>query len=123
MSYDIRFGVKVAGTDDELYAVIGEPERCSPTYNNRDIFVKCMDWNYHQGEWYKVSEIIPKIEKGIHELQFNKEAYKQYEPKNGWGGIQSSLEALQSIMKWLTEDGLPWSWNGDIPLDLIYMRW
>ena len=123
MSYDIRFGVKVAGTDDELYAVIGEPERSSPTYNNREIFVKCMDWDYHQGEWYKVSEIIPKIEKGIHELQFNKKAYKKYEPSNGWGGVESSLEALQSIMKWLTEDGLPWSWNGDIPLDLIYMRW
>ena len=49
MSYDIRFGVKVAGAED-VYAVIGEPEYDSPTYNNRDIFVKCMDWDYHQGE-------------------------------------------------------------------------
>ena len=42
MSYDIRFGVKVAGAPDDCYAVIGEPERHSPTYNNREIFVKSM---------------------------------------------------------------------------------
>ena len=122
MSYDIRFGVKVAGTDEDIFAVIGEPERSSPTYNNRDIFVKSMGWDYHQGEWYKLTDVIPYIERGIHELQFNKKAYKDLEPDNGWGGIESSLEALQSIMKWITQD-MEWSWNGDIPKDLIYMRW
>lgn len=122
MSYDIRFGVKIAGAKDDVFAVIGRPEYDSPTYNNRDIFVKCMDWDYKQSEWYKLTDIIPKVERGIHELQFNKKAYKKLEPDNGWGGIESSLTCLQSIVKWVTEDNL-WSWNADIPMDCIYMCW
>lgn len=121
MSYDIRFGVKVAGAED-VYAVIGEPEFHSPTYNNREIFTKCMDWDYNQSEWYKVTDVIPKLERGIHELQFNSKEYKNLEPENGWGGISSSLNALQSIMKWITEDRR-WSWNNDIPIECIYMCW
>lgn len=122
MSYDIRFGVRVAGAEADTYAVIGEPELASPTYNNADIFRKSMGWDYEQGEWYKVTDVIPYIERGIHELQFNKAAYKKLEPDNGWGGISSSLECLQSIMKWIAED-VEWSWNGDIPKDCIYMTW
>lgn len=122
MSYDIRFAVKVAGINEDVYAVIGQPELHSPTYNNGTIFRKSMGWDYHQSEWYKVTDIIPYIERGIQELKFNRKEYEQYEPDNGWGGIDSSLRALQSIMKWF-EEGLQWSWNGDIPKDCIYMSW
>ena len=120
MSYDIRFGVRVDGTDK--FAVIGAPERDSPTYNNRDIFVKSMDWDYKQGEWYQMSEVLPKIERGIHELTFNADTYRSLEPSNGWGGVSSSLEALQSIIDWF---GNPWErgWDEEIPLECIYMRW
>lgn len=122
MSYDIRFGVKVKGAPDDVYAIIGHPDRDSPTYNNRPIFVKAMDWEYKQGDWYPMSEVLPKVERGIHELTFNQKAYKKLEPPNGWGGIESSLEALQSIMNWFNH---PWErgWDEDIPLDCIYMRW
>ena len=122
MSYDIRFGVRVAGTDKEVYAVIGEPERSSPTYNVGDILRKSMDWDFEQSKWYPVKEIIPKIERGIHELGFNASKYKHMEPDNGWGSVGGALEALQSIMKYLTEE-IQWSWNGDIPIDCIYMCW
>lgn len=122
MSYDIRFGVKVAGAPKETYAVIGKPELSSPTYNNSKIFRKSMDWDYRQGEWYKLTDIIPNIERGIHELWFNKEAYRNLKPDNHWGGIESSLEALQSIMNWITRD-MQWSWNSELPMDCVYMRW
>ena len=124
MSYDIRFAVKVADHED-LYAVIGEPEYSSPTYNIGDLFRKCMDWNFKQSEWYKVTEIIPHIERGIHELTFNKTKYKPLEPDNGWGSCESALNALKSILAWLTEDwsGIKGSWNASIPLDCIYMSW
>ena len=82
MSYDIRFGVKVEGAKD-VYAIIGRPEYDSPTYNNRNIFVHSMGWDYHQGEWYPMNEVIPKVEHGIHELTFNEKEYKKYDPDNG----------------------------------------
>jgi len=124
MSYDIRFAVKVADKED-LYAVIGEPELHSPTYNIGKLLRECMDWDFTQSEWYRVTDIIPHIERGIHELTFNHMRYKPLEPENGWGSCGSALNALKSIMSWLTDDwnGIKGSWNADIPLECIYMAW
>lgn len=123
MSYDISLGVKVEGGNN-LYAVIAEPKLSNPTYNLREMFVKCTGWNYQQGEWYKVSEVIPLIENGIHELRFNSKEYEQYKPKNGWGNISSALETLESMLECIGENSpnSNWSWN-QIPLDLMYISW
>lgn len=121
MSYDIRFGVKVAGADN-IYAVIGEPEIHSPTYNVGQILRQSTGWDFDQGEWYKVSEVLPMIESGIHELAFNSGKYKHLEPDNGLGSVTTAYEALNSIIDWLTH-GLKWSWNEDIPLECIYICW
>lgn len=120
MSYDIRFGVKVADADG-LIAVVGRPKYESPTYNLRDMFVACMGWNYTQGEWYKVTEVLPKIERGIHELKFNAGKYMKYNPKNGWGDLQGALKCLEN---WATEiahyqDG----WYEEIPIEHLWFRW
>lgn len=126
MSYDIRFGVKVAGAPDDCYAVIGCPEYDSPTYNLRDVFVKSMDWNYHQGEWYSITDVLPKIQKGIDELTQHPEKYKPLEPDNGWGTVGSAIKCLRSVVDYFSDDnwdGLGGSWNADVPIDCIYMRW
>ena len=117
MSYDIRFGVKVAGAKDDVYAVIGHPEYDSPTYNNRDIFVRCLDWDYHQGDWYKLADVMPKIERGIRELKFNKDAYKELEPKNGWGTISSAVECLESMRDCIYRTA------EEIPIEHLWVRW
>lgn len=122
MSYDIQFGVKVEGMDGYI-AVIDEPEYSSPTYNLRNMFVACMDWDYTQGEWYNCAEVIPKFEHGVHELRFNPGRYKKYNPPNGWGTLGSALEALESVLKKaqeITNDD--WSWNA-IPLEHLWIRW
>ena len=83
MSYDLRIGVKVENTD--IIAVIDEPERNSPTYNLGKMLRACTGWDFDQGEWYKVSEVLPLIEHGVKELYINEDAYKQYNAPNGWG--------------------------------------
>ena len=122
MSYDIRFAVKVEGAKN-VFAIIGRPEYDSPTYNIRDIFVKSMDWDYEQGEWYPMAEVMPKIERGIHELTYNEKEYKKYNPSNGWGSTQSALECLQSIHAWFYPENM-WDveYDKDIPIECIYMR-
>ena len=122
MSYDIRFGVKVEGAPG-VYAVIGSPEHDSPTYNVGEIFRKSMDFDFDQGTWYPVTELIPKIERGIHEMMFNTRAYKSMEPDNGCGSTTTVLETLQSIMRWLGPENWERGWNHDIPLECIYMCW
>lgn len=123
MSYDIRFGVKVEGADN-VYAIIGRPEYDSPTYNNRPIFENCMDWDYEQGKWYPMNEVLPKVEEGIQELISAPHYYKKYEPDNGWGGVESALQCLKSIYKWFfPEKEWEREYDEDIPLNCIYFRW
>ena len=123
MSYDIRIGVKIEGYDD--YVVIAEPEYASPTYNLREMFVACMGWDYKQGEWYKVSDIYTKIERGIFELTYNERAYLKLNPENGWGDTQSALRALKSLKECIDNIDNPYSWFGwnTVPKEYLYMEW
>lgn len=95
MSYDLRIGVKVEGTD--IIAVISEPEQSSPTYNLGTMFRKCTGWDFEQGKWYMVKDVLPLIEHGIKELHINRGEYKQYDAPNGWGTTSSAIEALESL--------------------------
>ena len=123
MSYDIRFGVKVEGARD-VYAVIGVPEYDSPTYNNRKIFETCMNWDYEQGKWYPMEQVMPKIKEGLCELTANEHYYKRFEPDNGWGGVESARKCLQSIYDWFyPKDEWDRQYDEDIPLNCIYMKW
>lgn len=121
MSYDLRLAVKVDGAEN-CYAVVAEPEYSSPTYNLRDMFVACMDWDYRQGEWYRVSEVLPKIQRGINELTLYPNKYRKYDSPNGWGTVSSALEALESLYECIGHQTSGWSWN-EIPLDCLYMAW
>ena len=101
MSYDLRVSVKVEGCDK--YADIGYPEYDHPTYNLRDMFEACMNWDYSQGEYYPCAEYVSKIERGITELKFHRENYVKYNPSNGWGSIDSALKALESWWECIQE--------------------
>ena len=123
MSYDLRIGVKVEGTD--IIAVIAEPERHSPTYNLGEMFRKCTGWDFNQSEWYRVSEVYPKIQRGLSELIAYPEKYRKYEPDNGWGSVESAVEALRSLKECI--DGIedPNSWSGwnTIPKEYLWVAW
>lgn len=98
MSYDIRFGVQTVmpNNDGESFVVVHVPEYDSPTYNLRDMFVACMDWDYEQGKWYPMAEVLPKVERGIRELVNHPEEYEKYNPPNGWGSMKGALECLRN---------------------------
>lgn len=115
MSYDLRVAVKVEGCDE--YANIARPEYDSPTYNLSEMFGACMDWDFEQGVYYKCSEYLPKLERGVMELKFHAKDYKKYEPSNGWGTVESAFEALDSWWRCIKEEA------EYIPLECLYMRW
>lgn len=114
-SYDLRVSVKVEGCDK--YSDIGYPEYDHPTYNLRDMFEACMNWDYSQGEYYPCAEYVSKIERGITELKFHRENYVKYNPSNGWGSIDSALKALESWWECIQEKA------ETIPIDCLYIRW
>ena len=121
MSYDLRIGVKVEGTD--IIAVVEEPERHSPTYNLGQMFRACMSWDFKQGQWYRCAEVLPKIERGIKELSLNRKAYEQYSPMNGWGTIGSAkedLESLRDCIYGIVSGDIGWQ---AIPLEHLWVSW
>ena len=117
MSYDLRVAVKVEGCDK--YAEIAEPEYANPTYNLRDMFVACMDWDYEQGKYYRCDEVLPKINHGILELETKRDKYTFYNPANGWGDIDDAYETLRSLVRCIWEE----SECEEIPLEYLYMCW
>jgi len=115
MSYDIRLGVKVEGLDQIVE--IGEPELSSPTYNLGTMFRACTGWNYKQGEYYRCSDVIDKIEHGIRELRTRPSAYKVLEPSNGWGSLDGALRVLESMRDCIYERA------EDIPIEHLWIAW
>ena len=136
MSYDIRFGVQTvcANNDGERFVVVHMPEYDSPTYNLSDMFRACMDWDYDQGEWYPMAEVLPRIERGIRELATNAAEYEQYNPPNGWGTLKGALECLRNWRSELVGGDDPLLGDGNErflfdmvtymwPLDALWFRW
>lgn len=127
MSYDVQIGVKIAqtgrknGLQPQLFATIDTPEYDHPTYNVGKIIRKSTGWDFKQGEWYCVKDVLDNIEKGIHEMRFNSYAYKDLEPENGWGSTDIVLRALESMLKCIEENTNGWSNN--IPIEYLYVRW
>jgi len=115
VSYDIRINVKVEGIDK--YVAIATPEYDSPTYNLGEMFRACMNWDYNQSEYYKCSEIIGNIERGINELTYNRKEYEKYNPSNGWGDLDEALKVLKYLRKCIYEEA------ERIPIEHLYMSW
>ncbi len=123
MSYDLRIGVKVEGAD--IIAVIAEPEVSHPTYNLREMFVAAMDWDYTQGEWYKLSEVYDMICRGVAELSGYPKKYAKHNAENGWGTVESALKALISLRDCIDDIVDPNGWGGwnTVPLEHLWVAW
>lgn len=115
MSYDLRVLVKVEGCD--RYAVVGYPEYDEPTYNLRDMFVACMDWDYEQGCEYPAEFALERIVRGVCELVGHPERYRKHEPANGWGSVESAWRTLVSSLKCIREC------VEEYPIECLYFRW
>lgn len=115
MSYDLEIGVKIENYDKIL--PIAYPEYENPTYNLGPMFRACMEWDYKQGEWYKCSEVIEKIDHGIRELTLHEDEYIQYNADNGWGTTETALRDLKSLRDCIYETAEL------VPIEHLYMRW
>lgn len=97
MSYDIGFKVKVEGVDCWV-----EPMGCNAniTWNVREMIEKStgLDWLNNDNNGLCV-DVIPHIEHGERELTEYPDKYRQYEAKNGWGTVESTLRFFRWILR------------------------
>ena len=115
MSYNLRRAVKVDGTND--WFTVATPEYDSPTYNLGTMFRKCMNWDFEQGKYYRVDEVIDNIIHGICELIDNEREYLEYNPPNGWGDTKFALHALRSLLECITDT------TNIVPMKHLWVAW
>ena len=135
MSYDIRWCVETVmpNNDGERFCVVRIPEYDSPTYNYYKMFAACMGWDYDQSEqdedgnwhacYYPMTDVVPKLERGLKELQEHPEKYRKYEPKNGWGTLNGAIKCIES---WLNELDCEDNWyaiTNEWPIESLWWRW
>lgn len=96
MSYDIDFRVKVEGID--RYISVGDCD-ANITWNVRKIIELStgLPWLNEENNGLCV-DVIPSIEKGLHELLNNGEKYKKYEAPNGWGTVDGTIQFFHQII-------------------------
>ena len=122
MSYDIRVAVKTVHPNrwGECFAVVDSPEYDSPTYNVGRIFRKAMDWDFDQGEWYPLADVLAHIDHGIGALRNNFDAYRDMEPENKWGTVETVWECLTSWRAWIEQPyGITDTWG----IENLWWRW
>ncbi len=105
MSYDVSFRVKVEGADDSVRIIDGNDDYgynygYNYTYNLTQAMREASpnkDFDLYDMNGKTGAEVMEAIEPIITEFCFNAKAYKQYEPKNGWGDIEGCRQFLLNI--------------------------
>lgn len=121
MSYDIRIGVKVEGLD--VIAVIDEPDHNSPTYNIGDLVRKCTGWDFKQGEWYRVSDVVPMLMHGLEELTLHSAKYRALgEDYSQTGYVREVLQSILECIAQNTGDSYWTKWQ-QIPAEHLWIAW
>lgn len=94
MSYDVSFRAKLEGVDQ--WVPVGE-DYINHT-SNTAAMIKEVCGSY-PSEWNgkRCSELLPALTAAVKELQFNAERYRQFEPSNKWGSVESTLKFLDRI--------------------------
>lgn len=97
MSYDIDFRVKIEGVD--RYISVGDCD-ANITWNVGKIIRLStgLEWKNEESNGL-CKDVIPFIEKGLHELKTNGQEYKQYEAPNGWGTVSGTIRFFEWVLR------------------------
>lgn len=96
MSYDISFKAKLEGADQWVY--VG-PEWINHTSNTAAMIKEVCGSYPSAWNGVRCSELLPVLTAGCKELRAYSQKYRQFEPENGWGTVETTLEFLDAIRK------------------------
>lgn len=96
MSYDISFKAKLEGADQWVY--VG-PEWINHTSNTAAMIKEVCGSYPSAWNGMRCSELLPVLTAGCKELRAYSQKYRQFEPENGWGTVETTLEFLDAIRK------------------------
>lgn len=94
MSYDVSFKAKLEGVDQWVYVGADWINHTS----NTAAMIKEVCGSY-PSEWdgKKCADMYPVLMQGISLLNLHPQRYRQFEPDNGWGTVETTIDFLQKI--------------------------
>lgn len=94
MSYDVRFKAKLDSADQWVY--VGDI--WINHTSNTAAMIKEVCGSY-PSEWNgkKCADMYPVLMQGASLLTINSQKYKAFEPSNGWGTVETTLDFLMKI--------------------------
>ncbi len=94
MSYDVSFKAKLEGADQWVYVGADWINHTS----NTATMIKEVCGSY-PSEWNgkKCVDMYPVLMQGISLLNLHPQRYRQFEPDNKWGSVESTMDFLQKI--------------------------
>lgn len=94
MSYDVSFKAKLEGTDQWVY--VGA-DWINHTYNTAAMIKEVCGSYPSDWDGRKCADMYPIIAQGAALLRDNPQRYRQFEPSNGWGTVETTLDFLMKI--------------------------
>ena len=94
MSYDVSFKAKLEGTDQWVY--VGD--NWINYTSNTAAMIKEVCGSY-PSEWSgeRCADMYPTLMQGASLLNLHPQRYRQFEPDNGWGTVESTAKFLRQI--------------------------
>lgn len=114
MSYDCEIGTVFANKTIECFYI---PTISNPTYNLRNIFCKAMDFEFTQGKWYPMKDMLGRFDRAIETIYADPASFRSLEPANRWGTVEGALECFKC---WASESR---DLLAEVPIENLYFRW
>lgn len=96
MSYDVSFKAKLEGVDQYVYVGADWINHTS----NTAAMIKEVCGSYPSAwDGMSCSELLPVLEAGVKLLRSHSQEYRQFEPSNKWGTVETTIEFLDAIIR------------------------
>ena len=94
MSYDISFKAKLEGVDQWVY--VGD-DWINHTSNTAAMIKEVCGSYPSAWNGKRCSDMYPVLMQGASLLNLNREKYRQFEPSNKWGTVETTIDFLMKI--------------------------
>lgn len=92
MSYDVSFRAKLEGIDQ--FVSVGEERNYTSNMSKAIAVASKQNKTIKDFNGMRTTDVLPILQTIIWEFIDKPQEYRQYEPSNGWGSIETCLEFL-----------------------------
>jgi len=95
MSYDVRLKAKLEGCDSWVHVGDGW---INHTSNTSEMIKEVCGSRPSAWDGKRSADILPILKQGVERLKTHEEEYRCFQPENGWGTVETTIDFLSQII-------------------------